>query len=67
MLLHYTISVYTNRLVLQMSGLYPQGIRKMDAEDMLQEFNVNVASTHRVTSAFIPLLQQGKQKKIVMM
>lgn len=49
-----------------MSGNYPQGIRNMAAEEMLQEFNVNVASTHRVTAAFIPLLQQGKQKKIAM-
>ncbi|KAK0759463.1 hypothetical protein N5P37_007651 [Trichoderma harzianum] len=49
-----------------MSGLYPQGIRNMAAEEMLQEFNVNVASTHRVTAAFIPLLQKGKQKKIAM-
>ncbi|KAL7934698.1 hypothetical protein V8C35DRAFT_301609 [Trichoderma chlorosporum] len=48
------------------AGFYPQGIRTMDANDLLHEFNVNVASTHRVTAELIPLLQLGKQKKIIM-
>ncbi|KAL7906504.1 hypothetical protein GGI35DRAFT_482662 [Trichoderma velutinum] len=47
-------------------GFSPQGLDTMDAEDLIQEFNINVASAHRVTAALIPLLKIGKQKKIVM-
>ncbi|EHK17317.1 uncharacterized protein TRIVIDRAFT_41881 [Trichoderma virens Gv29-8] len=47
-------------------GVNPQGIRTMDADELIQEFNVNVAAAHRVTAALIPLLQLGKLKKIIM-
>ncbi|KAL7947574.1 hypothetical protein V8C42DRAFT_289236 [Trichoderma barbatum] len=47
-------------------ALNPQGICTMDAGDLIQEFSVNVAATHRVTAALIPLLELGKQKKVIM-
>lgn len=40
----------------------PNGIETMD--DLTQTLDVNVTSTHRVTSAFVPLLRKGAQKKV---
>lgn len=44
----------------------PEGIHTMDAEELLQVFNVNVVAAHRVTAALIPSLKRGKEKKVIM-
>lgn len=44
----------------------PEGIHTMDAEELIQVFDVNVVAAHRVTAALIPSLKQGKQKKVIM-
>ncbi|KAM4057723.1 short chain dehydrogenase [Hirsutella rhossiliensis] len=43
-----------------------EGVRAMDGETLLQTFDVNVISAHRVTAALIPALQKSKEKKIIM-
>ena len=37
----------------------------IDLSSLTAAFNTNVASVHRVTLAFLPLLKQGTQKKII--
>jgi NADP-dependent 3-hydroxy acid dehydrogenase YdfG len=44
----------------------PDGIHTMDAEELLQVFDVNVVAAHRVTAALIPSLKRGKEKKVIM-
>jgi short-subunit dehydrogenase len=44
----------------------PGGISTMDGENLLDAFNINVVSTHRMTAALIPALQSSKVKKIIM-
>ncbi|KAL9469310.1 hypothetical protein ACSS6W_011004 [Trichoderma asperelloides] len=44
----------------------PEGIHTMDAEELIQVFDVNVVAAHRVTAALIPSLKRGKQKKVIM-
>ncbi|PTB35751.1 hypothetical protein M441DRAFT_152387 [Trichoderma asperellum CBS 433.97] len=44
----------------------PAGIHTMDAEELIQVFDVNVVAAHRVTAALIPSLKRGKQKKVIM-
>lgn len=44
----------------------PEGIHTMDAEELLQVFDVNVVAAHRVTAALIPSLKRGKEKKVIM-
>jgi short-subunit dehydrogenase len=34
---------------------------------LLEEFNINVVSVHRMTSALMPLLQKGNRKTIINM
>lgn len=46
--------------------LTPGGIHTMDAEELLQVFDVNVVAAHRVTAALIPSLKRGKEKKVIM-
>ncbi|KZF23355.1 short-chain dehydrogenase-like protein [Xylona heveae TC161] len=41
----------------------PNGIQEMD--DLDNVLHVNIGGTHNVTRAFIPLLEKGKQKKII--
>lgn len=49
-------------------GMMGYTLGKVDAMDNLEEhFTVNVLSAHYVSSAFIPLLEKGVQKKIVNM
>lgn len=44
----------------------PEGIHTMDAEELLQVFDVNVVAAHRVTAALIPSLKRSKEKKVIM-
>ena len=43
------------------------GISALDGKELLATFDVNVISTHRMTTAMIPLLRKGSLKKVVMM
>jgi NAD(P)-dependent dehydrogenase (short-subunit alcohol dehydrogenase family) len=42
-------------------------IKDVGAEDLINVFSVNVGTAQRVTSALIPALQRGREKKIIMM
>ncbi|KAK6002550.1 hypothetical protein QM012_001300 [Aureobasidium pullulans] len=49
------------------AGLTPGSIKDMEPDQLAQILDVNVIGTQRVTSAFMPLLEQGTQKKIINM
>lgn len=49
------------------AGLTSGSIKDMDPDQLTQILNVNVIGTQRVTAAFMPLLEQGTQKKIINM
>ncbi len=42
------------------------GIHALDGKELLDTFDINVVSAHRMTAAMIPFLQKGSGKKIVM-
>ncbi|KAK5715065.1 hypothetical protein LTR15_010481 [Elasticomyces elasticus] len=44
-----------------------EGARFIPPEEMLRVLDVNVVGAHRVTAAFLPLLEKGKQKKVINM
>lgn len=54
-------------LLINNAGIFPRGERLdgFDAAQMLRVFDVNVAGTMRVTSAFAPLLRRGRNPRIV--
>lgn len=39
----------------------------MTAESLCETFDVNVGTTHRITSALLPALHRSRAKKIIMM
>ncbi|KAK4570134.1 hypothetical protein LTR86_002214 [Recurvomyces mirabilis] len=43
----------------------PGGTKTVPPEDMLNVLNVNVVGVQRVTAAFLPLLEKGKEKKVI--
>ncbi|KAK6439094.1 hypothetical protein LTR95_004708 [Oleoguttula sp. CCFEE 5521] len=43
----------------------PGGMRSVKAEQMKELFELNVVGVQTVTAAFLPLLEKGKEKKIV--
>ena len=43
----------------------PKGMKTVQPEDMAKVFDTNVIGPQRVTSAFLPLLEKGKQKKVI--
>ncbi len=43
----------------------PGGTRTVPPEQMARIFDVNVVGVHRVTAAFLPLLEKGGEKKVV--
>jgi NAD(P)-dependent dehydrogenase (short-subunit alcohol dehydrogenase family) len=43
----------------------PGGMRNVPPEQLAQLFDVNVIGIQRVTSAFLPLLEIGKEKKVI--
>ena len=45
----------------------PNGVASLDPEKFLEILNVNVVGVHRVTAAFLPLLEAGKEKKVMTM
>ena len=49
------------------SAVSPDGMRSVPGDQLRDIFNVNVVSAQVVTMAFLPLLQKGKEKKIVNM
>lgn len=49
------------------AGLTSGSIKDMDPDQLTQILDVNVIGTQRVTAAFMPLLEQGTQKKIINM
>jgi len=49
------------------SGLTSGSIKNMDLDQLTQILNVNVVGVQRVTAAFMPLLEQGTQKKVINM
>ena len=48
-----------------MSAFSPNGTRNVPPEQLASIFDVNVIGTHRVTAAFLPLLEAGNQKKVI--
>ncbi|KAK4553124.1 hypothetical protein LTR86_009851 [Recurvomyces mirabilis] len=46
-------------------GASPEGTHAVPPEQLNHLFNINVTGPHRVTSAFIPLLEAGAQKKVI--
>lgn len=49
------------------SSASPEGIKTSKPEQLAKTFDVNVIGTQRMTSAFLPLLEAGKQKKVINM
>lgn len=47
------------------SAYSPGGTKTVPPEQLAQVFDVNVIGTHRVTAAFLPLLETGNQKKVI--
>lgn len=45
----------------------PGGTRTMPADQLAELMNVNVLGAHRVIQTFLPLLERGKQKKVISM
>jgi len=43
----------------------PQGIETLTPQGLIDVYATNVAGTHNVTLAFLPLLRKGKDKKII--
>lgn len=41
------------------------GTKAITPEDMARQFDINVIGVQRVTSAFLPLLEAGNQKKVI--
>ncbi|KAH8686617.1 hypothetical protein GQ44DRAFT_638772 [Phaeosphaeriaceae sp. PMI808] len=50
-----------------MTAYAPGGTKTVPPEQLEQIFNTNVIGVHRVTSAFLPLLEAGDQKKVINM
>ncbi|KAI5212588.1 NAD(P)-binding protein [Aureobasidium subglaciale] len=46
------------------NGLTTGGIKGMEVDQLSQILDVNVIGVQRVTAAFVPLLEQGTQKKV---
>jgi NAD(P)-dependent dehydrogenase (short-subunit alcohol dehydrogenase family) len=49
------------------SDFSTDGIKSMDIDRLSRTLDVNVVGVHRVTAAFMPLLEQGTEKKIINM
>ncbi|KAK3651280.1 hypothetical protein LTR56_005737 [Elasticomyces elasticus] len=47
--------------------VFAEGARFIAPEEMLRVLDVNVVGPHRMTAAFLPLLEKGKQKKVINM
>ncbi|KAK5716806.1 hypothetical protein LTR17_016331 [Elasticomyces elasticus] len=47
--------------------VFAEGAKFIPPEEMLRVLDVNVVGPHRVTAAFLPLLEKGKQKKVINM
>lgn len=45
----------------------PEGIETLKGPDLTEIFNTNVVSAHVMTSALLPFLRRGMEKKIVNM
>jgi len=43
----------------------PGGTKTVPPEELAQVIDTNVIGVHRVTSAFLPLLERGDQKKVI--
>lgn len=43
------------------------GISKLEEQDLMSVFDLNVVGVQRVTAAFLPLLEKGGEKKVVNM
>lgn len=46
---------------------HPDGIRTMSADDLRGVLETNVISVQVVTAAFLPLLERGREKKVINM
>ena len=46
-------------------GIKPDGMRSVPPEDIAAMLDTNLLGVHRVTTAFLPLLERGAQKKII--
>ena len=46
-------------------AISPGGTKTTPPEQLAHLFNVNVIGAHRVTAAFLPLLEKGNQKKVI--
>ncbi|OQO10792.1 hypothetical protein B0A48_04092 [Cryoendolithus antarcticus] len=44
---------------------HPKGMRSVQADALMSVFELNVVGVQRITSAFLPLLERGKQKKVI--
>lgn len=47
--------------------VFANGAKTLPPEEMLRVLDFNVVGPHRVTAAFLPLLEKGKQKKVINM
>ena len=52
-------------MYLQTQDWVDGGILNLKAKVLADVFNTNVISAHLATSAFVPLLRNGKEKKVV--
>jgi NAD(P)-dependent dehydrogenase (short-subunit alcohol dehydrogenase family) len=43
----------------------PGGTKAMPPHELSENLNVNVIGVHRMIAAFLPLLEMGKQKKVI--
>ncbi len=53
--------------MIKIQSVHPGGITSMSDSALTESFDVNVTSVHRMTSALMPLLKQGKKKTIINM
>ena len=59
------LDILVNNAAVQAAA--PGGTRTVPPEQLALLFDVNVIGVHRVTSAFLPLLERGAQKKVINM
>lgn len=49
------------------NGFAPDGIKSWSAQQLIDTFHTNTVAAHLTIAAFFPLLERGKEKKVVNM